>query len=52
VRIAISGAHCVGKTTLAEALAAALPHHDFIAEPYFLLEEEGYDFAALVRSRP
>lgn len=45
MRIAISGSHLVGKTTLAEALADALPRYEFFAEPYHLLEEEGYEFA-------
>ena len=44
MRIAISGSHLVGKTTLAEALADALPRHEFVAEPYYLLEEEGHEF--------
>lgn len=44
MRIAISGSHRVGKTTLAEALADALPEHDFIPEPYYQLEEDGYEF--------
>ena len=44
MRIAISGSHRVGKTTLAEALAEALPKHDLIPEPYYQLEEEGYEF--------
>jgi predicted ATPase len=44
MRIAISGSHLVGKTTLAEALADALHGHDVIPEPYYLLEDEGYAF--------
>lgn len=44
MRIAISGSHLVGKTTLAEALADALPSHDLVPEPYYLLEEDGYEF--------
>jgi hypothetical protein len=44
MRIAISGSHLVGKTTLAE-LADALPRYEFFSEPYHLLEEEGYEFA-------
>lgn len=44
MRIAISGSHLVGKTTLAEALADALPQHQFVPEPYRLLEEEGHEF--------
>lgn len=45
MRIAISGSHLVGKTTLAEALAEALPQYELFPEPYYLLEEEGHAFA-------
>ena len=44
MRIAISGSHLVGKTTLAEALADALPGYELVPEPYVLLEEDGYEF--------
>jgi hypothetical protein len=44
VRIAISGSHRVGKTTLAEALVDALPGYELVPEPYHQLEEEGYEF--------
>jgi hypothetical protein len=47
MRIAISGSHLVGKTTLAEALADALPEHELVPEPYCLLEEEGHEFAEM-----
>lgn len=47
MRIAISGSHLVGKTTLAEALAEALPGHQFVPEPYRLMEEEGYEFGEM-----
>jgi hypothetical protein len=47
MRIAISGSHLVGKTTLAETLADALPRHEFVPEPYYLLEEEGHEFAEM-----
>jgi hypothetical protein len=47
VRIAISGSHQVGKTTLAESLVEALPHYELVPEPYFLLEEEGYEFGEM-----
>ena len=46
MRIAVSGSHRVGKTTLAEALAAALPHHELVPEPYELLADEGHVFGA------
>ena len=45
MRIGISGTHGTGKTTLAEALAARLPGHVAADEPYYLLEDEGYEFA-------
>jgi predicted ATPase len=44
MRIGISGTHGTGKTTLAEALCAHLPGHITADEPYYLLEEEGYEF--------
>src|SRR5262249_3561634 len=47
MKIAISGAHRTGKTTLAEALGQALPRYDVVDEPYYLLEEEGHEFAAM-----
>ena len=47
MRIAISGSHLVGKTTLAEALAEALPRHELVPEPYHLLEEDGHEFAEM-----
>jgi predicted ATPase len=47
MRIAVSGSHLVGKTTLAEALADALPRYQFVPEPYHLLEEDGHAFAEM-----
>ncbi len=44
MRIAISGAHRVGKTTLAGALADALAGHALVPEPYYLLEDDGHEF--------
>ncbi len=44
MRVGISGTHGTGKTTLAEALCAHLPSHAAMDEPYYLLEEEGYEF--------
>jgi predicted ATPase len=44
MRVGISGAHGTGKTTLAEALCARLPGHVAADEPYYLLEDEGYEF--------
>jgi hypothetical protein len=45
VRIAFSGSHRVGKTTLIERVAERLPGYATVDEPYYLLEEEGYEFA-------
>jgi hypothetical protein len=45
MRIGISGTHGTGKTTLAEALCQRLPGHVTTDEPFYLLEEEGYEFA-------
>jgi len=42
--VGISGTHGTGKTTLAGALCARLPGHVTADEPYYLLEEEGYEF--------
>jgi len=45
MRIAISGTHRVGKSTLIDDLEELLPSYRTIAEPYYHLEEEGYEFA-------
>jgi hypothetical protein len=45
VRIAVSGTHRTGKSSLVEALGACLPNHRTIPEPYEILEERGYAFA-------
>jgi predicted ATPase len=45
MRIAFSGAHRTGKSTLLEAVAERLPGHRTVDEPYWLLEEEGYEAA-------
>jgi len=47
MRIAVSGAHRTGKTTLLEELSRALPNHVVVDEPYYLLEEEGHEFAEI-----
>jgi hypothetical protein len=44
MRVGISGTHGTGKTTLAGALCARLPGHVIADEPYYLLEEEGFEF--------
>jgi predicted ATPase len=43
VRIAFSGAHRTGKSTLLEHVAERLRGYATVDEPYDLLEEEGYD---------
>ena len=45
MRVGISGTHGTGKTTLAQALCGRLPGHVMADEPYYLLEEEGYELA-------
>jgi predicted ATPase len=47
MRIAVSGAHRTGKTALVEELGRALPTYEIVDEPYYLLEEEGHEFAAM-----
>ncbi len=47
MRIAISGTHFSGKSTLVEALSEALPQYTTVDEPYLVLQEEGYEFAEL-----
>jgi uridine kinase len=47
MKIAISGAHRTGKTTLVEELSRALPAYGVVDEPYYLLEEEGHEFAEM-----
>ena len=45
MRIAISGTHRAGKSTLAEDLAALLRDHLLIGEPYHDMAEDGYPFS-------
>lgn len=45
MRIAISGAHFSGKSTLIAALLEDLPDYASVDEPYLLLEEDGYEFS-------
>src|SRR5215210_662797 len=47
MRIAVSGAHRTGKTTLIEELSRALPTYTAVDEPYYLLAEEGHEFAEM-----
>ena len=45
MRIALSGTHRSGKSTLLEQLSEQLPDHATVEEPYWMLEEEGYEAA-------
>ena len=45
MRVAFSGTHRAGKTSLIEAVHARMPRYDSIEEPYRLLEAEGYEFS-------
>jgi hypothetical protein len=45
MRIAITGTHGVGKTTLIGDAIAALPGYEAVPEPYWLLSDEGMAFA-------
>lgn len=47
MKIAITGTHRVGKTTLAEALQEKLTGYEVSMEPYHALEEAGYVFAEI-----
>lgn len=44
MRIAVSGTHNTGKTTLVADLGARLPGHRIVPEPYEILENRGYVF--------
>ena len=43
MRIAFSGSHRVGKSTIVEQVAQALPQYACVDEPYDLLEEDGHE---------
>ena len=45
MRVAFSGAHRTGKTTLVAALAERLPAYKAFDEPYRVLEEAGHEFS-------
>lgn len=45
MKIAITGAHRVGKTTLAEKLQESLAGYELLKEPYYELEELGLAFS-------
>ncbi|WP_420129479.1 AAA family ATPase [Longimicrobium sp.] len=46
MRIAVSGTHGAGKSTLVQELGKVLPDYDVVEEPYYALLDEGYAFAA------
>jgi len=45
MRIAVSGTHGSGKSTLIEELSALLPKYETVDEPYHLLLEDGHEFS-------
>lgn len=47
MRIAVSGAHLTGKTTLARELASRLKGYSLLEEPYYELLEQGHEFSEL-----
>lgn len=49
MRIAVSGAHRTGKTTLIENLREALPDYEYKPEAYYELEEQGFSFSDVPR---
>lgn len=47
MKLAITGTHRVGKTTLAEKLAEILVEYEIIPEPFYELEESGVVFSEI-----
>ena len=47
MRIAVSGAHLTGKTTLAGQLSYQLKGYSLLEEPYYELLEQGHEFSDL-----
>lgn len=45
MRVAFSGAHRVGKSSLIEAVSSRLPSYRTFDEPYHLLEEDGVELS-------
>ena len=45
MRIAVSGAHGTGKSTLVSELARCLPHYQVVEEPYYTLLSQGHAFS-------
>jgi len=46
MRIAVSGSHATGKSTLVSELARVLPRYHVVDEPYYVLLDEGHVFAS------
>jgi len=46
MRIAVSGTHAVGKSTLAHGLGDVLSDYQVVEEPYYALLDEGHSFSA------
>ena len=44
MRVAISGSHRTGKSTLVDELSMRLPGYTTIDEPYHVMAEDGYEF--------
>ena len=45
MRVAVSGTHFSGKSTLIASLLEQFPDYTSVEEPYFLLEQGGYEFS-------
>jgi predicted ATPase len=45
MRIAVSGSHCTGKSTLIDVLSSELKNYQVMPEPYFEIIDEGHSFA-------
>nr|WP_295890543.1 AAA family ATPase [uncultured Devosia sp.] len=45
MRLAVTGTHGTGKTTLVDDFVAAGPRYEAVAEPYWLLAQQGVPFA-------
>lgn len=47
MKLAVTGAHRAGKTTLVEKLQESHPDYKYYPEPYYALEETGYIFSEI-----
>lgn len=45
MRLAVTGTHGAGKTTLVDDFVSACPHYEAVPEPYWLLAQQGVPFA-------